>query len=145
MSFSDDIKKFSKKAEKNINLVYRRSCFVLSRSIILDTPVGNKKYWKRPYAPPGYVGGRLRANWQAGIESKPSGTISSEDKGGSLTANKVQGKVSNLKSGQRFYLMNNLPYAHAIEFGHSLRTPNGMMRLNIKRWKNIVKLVASTI
>jgi len=145
MSFSDQIAKFNEETKKKLNLVYRRSCFELSKRIIMRTPVGNSSIWKTKYPPKGYVGGRLRGNWQMGINSRPSGTLKATDKSGGSTVSKVQRGLGSLKIGRKFYLYNNLPYAHAVEFGHSKQAPKGMMRVSVKEWKNIVKLVASTI
>jgi len=54
----------------------------------------------------------------------------------------VQAEVLNLKAGQVIYLVNNLPYAIPLEYGHSSQAPGGMVRLTVQKWRPIVDAVA---
>ncbi|MNT90915.1 hypothetical protein D3C72_2319290 [compost metagenome] len=47
--------------------------------------------------------------------------------------------MSDFTVGQMAYLINNLPYAIPLEFGHSNQAPNGMVRVTIARFQQIVE------
>ncbi len=135
MSFSNDVNKFTKKADDNINKVFRGTVLSLFTRIIVGTPVGNPSLWKGK-APPNYTGGRLRGNWQVQINSIPRGTVNGKG------VPKINGIVSRLKNGQSIFLVNNLPYAFAIENGHSTQRPKGWVRTNILKYKSLIKAQA---
>lgn len=146
MSFSGDINKFTNNVFiKNVTKVFRRSCFEIVKRVIKRSPVGNIRLWKSGRGPKGYTGGRFRANWQAEINSKPRGVIEKIDKSGSATLSKALSKTNKLMIGRKFYLINNLPYSKKIEDGHSKQAPQGMIKVTVAEWQNIVKLVSSTI
>lgn len=116
------------KAVRNINLkcdkAIRAIGLQLFGAIIKDTPVDT---------------GRLRGNWQTTIGSPASGSFpSSTDKNGSISGAAMKAKVSQYKVGQKLFLTNNLPYAQAIEDGHSKQRPYGMVKTNVAIFKAIV-------
>lgn len=143
MSFRKDIKNFKDKAERAATGIFRGTALELFKRIIKRTPVGNPAIWERFSAPPGYAGGRLRANWLANINSAPQGTTSDKDKTGSKAigqAAKVSGRA---KLGDSIFLVNNLPYAGVIESGrHSKQAPLGMVRITVIEFKHIVRQLA---
>jgi len=128
--------------------------------IIRRSPVGDPELWlykhpQRGYidflsfkdAPPGYTGGRFRANWQASINAPIKGTIDT-DKNPETNASKA---ISSVKSAAKkkgalsYYLMNNLPYAKRLEDGHSSQAPNGIVKLAAAEWKSIVRIVSKMV
>lgn len=134
------------RAVLNINLkcdkTVRAIALQLFAAIIKDTPVGNPSLWKRK-PPPGYVGGRLRGNWQTTIGAPATGSMpDSKDRSGSATTNAMQAKVKEFKTNQKIYMTNNLPYAQAIEDGHSKQRPHGMVKTNVARFQAIVNRIA---
>lgn len=95
--------------------------------------------------PKGYVGGRFRANWQLGMDSQPDGelfvksppTVSFQS-GAETVANNLA-VISPLAGGHMYYLVNNLPYAQALENGHSTQCPpGGMVGLTVQEFQQIV-------
>ena len=111
----------------------------LFKSVILMSPVGNPDLSKHPVR--GYVGGRFKGNWQAGINSAPSGVLDGEDATGKKdeggpTIGKMIGTINGKASeGDAIYLVNNLPYAQRLEGGWSHRqAPNGMVALSIQKF-----------
>jgi len=40
--------------------------------------------------------------------------------------------------GQTVYLLNNLPYSVPLEYGHSKKAPQGMVRMTLARFQQIV-------
>ena len=67
-SFALDVARFAAQVPEREKQVIDKVCIDLLTSIVLRTPVGNPSLWKNP-PPKGYVGGRLRGNWNVGIGS----------------------------------------------------------------------------
>ena len=124
-SYSQAIKDFGKLPEK----VVRGTVLSMGAKIIQRTPVGNPALWKRPVK--GYVGGRLRNNWQFTFGQPATGTEEGVDPSGSKATAELRATAGRLKMGQVFYMTNNLPYATRIEFGHSKQAPQGMVRVTV--------------
>jgi hypothetical protein len=90
-------------------------------------------------APEGYVGGRFRANWHLSIDVIESVTFDEVDPGGQATIAALVSAVSDFTAGQTAYLINNLPYAILLEYGHSTQAPGGMVRITVARFQQIVQ------
>ncbi|MFZ2172398.1 MAG: hypothetical protein WAW61_22520 [Methylococcaceae bacterium] len=128
MSFTLDINKFIEKAGAQADLVPRRIVSGILRKVVLKSPVGNTANWKdQSHLPKGYVGGRFRANWQVGVDTMPSGKVSGTDKSGSKTIAAGIAAIPEQAAGHVYYVQNNLPYAQALEDGHSTQSPPGNM------------------
>jgi hypothetical protein len=139
MSFSGDIKKFNEKTEKAATNIFRGTALSLFGRIVYRTPVGNTSLWKTKYPPKGYVGGRLRGGWQAQLNSSPSSIKDKIDSGGSGTVSDASSVSGRAKLGDSIFFVNNLPYAKAIEDGHSKnQAPAGMVKVTILEFKRIV-------
>ncbi|QDL31483.1 hypothetical protein [Serratia liquefaciens] len=81
-------------------------------------------------APPGYTGGRFRANWQVGLDAAPQGETGQVDKSGGKTLAAGTLVIERFRVGmQAVYFTNNVPYAYPLEFGHSTQAPGGMVRI----------------
>lgn len=87
----------------------------------------------------GYVGGRFRGNWQFSIESPATGELDTIDPGGAATIDALIAGVQSLTAGQTAYIVNNLPYAIPLEYGHSTQAPEGMVRVTLARFQQIVE------
>nr|WP_218179145.1 hypothetical protein [Pseudomonas gingeri] len=90
-------------------------------------------------APEGYVGGRFRANWHLSIGVVESVTFDEVDPTGSETISALVAAIGDFTPGQMVYLINNLPYAIPLEFGHSKQAPAGMVRVTVARFQQIVE------
>ena len=77
------------------------------------TPVGDPSLWNYP-APAGYQPGTLKASW-------------------SLQFSAIT------QSGAYATVSNDQPYAQRVEFGWSTQAPNGMLRVTIKEWQDIIQ------
>jgi hypothetical protein len=121
--FTAQIAAFVEKAQGNIDLVVRKVALEMFTRVILKSPTDT---------------GRFRGNWQVAIGSIPSGTLALDDKAGTATIAKVQAEVLKLEAGQVIYLTNSLPYATRLEYGWSNQAPNGMVRLTIMEWNQVV-------
>ena len=116
MSFSSDIGKWNDKVEKAATKIFRGTALSLCGKIIVRTPVDT---------------GRLRGNWQVTLNAAPTGILDST---------KVQdaGDAKRAKLGDSVYIINNLPYAEVIENGSSKQAPQGMVKVSVAEFKNIV-------
>ncbi|WP_085708278.1 MULTISPECIES: hypothetical protein [unclassified Pseudomonas] len=85
-----------------------------------------------------YVGGRFRGNWQFSIGTPADGVLDQVDPGGNVTLAKLKLQVEQLTIGQTAYIVNNLPYAVPLEYGHSKQAPGGMVRITLARFQQIV-------
>lgn len=139
MTFAADLSRFAKKAEAATDAVVRKVTFDLFADVVRRTPVGNPSLWKNPdSAPDGYVGGRLKANWQASQNVPVTGTLTTTDASGATTIIAIAGAIGG--AGSVTYLANNLPYAHRIEFdGWSTQAAAGMVRVSMARVQQHVR------
>ena len=123
-SFELQIREFENMTTERSELLFKKVCFDLSNSIIMDTAVDK---------------GTARGNWQPDINSIQNDVLEIEDKSGNATVAKVASKTNNLRLGQYFTLTNNLPYILRLEYGWSrTKSPNGMVGINIMRFQNFV-------
>jgi len=144
-AFSEQIRAFAKKADARANLVVKKILFDVGSKLVLKSPVGDPKYWKRP-APPGYVGGRFRANWQYGSNSINKTTTMQIDKAGAATIGKLQGSIGDRVLGEVHFITNSLPYAIPLENGWSWRqAPNGMVQVTVLEFDPIVRAAAAEL
>ncbi|MBT9268587.1 hypothetical protein KKQ10_27285 [Pseudomonas sp. MG-9] len=89
--------------------------------------------------PEGYVGGRFRANWHISLGVVESVTFDEVDPSGAETTAALVAAMSDFTAGQMAYIINNLPYAIPLEFGHSTQAPSGMVRVTVARFQQIVQ------
>ena len=122
-SFELQLKEFENMTAEKSELLFKKVCFDLSNSIIMDTAVDK---------------GTARGNWQPDINSIQNDVLEIEDKSGNATVAKVASKTNNLRLGQYFTLTNNLPYILRLEYGWSKKSPQGMLAINVMRFQNFV-------
>lgn len=81
--------------------------------------------------PGGYVGGRFKNNWYVGFDSQPTETNDTPDASGQGSNSRGLAVLEVFRVGQvdTIYFTNNLPYAQALENGHSNQAPGGMVGL----------------
>ena len=148
MNFGDDLSKFSGRANSNIKKIKREVAIALFSAVIAASPVGDPDLWKstnkdskgRGQGPKGYSGGRFRANWRCSTNSINRKITENIDPTGSISKAAVASVCQTANSNDDLYLANSLPYAKKLEYdGHSSQAPQGMVRLNIARFRVIVK------
>ncbi|WQI92401.1 hypothetical protein R5O97_06020 [Citrobacter freundii] len=83
--------------------------------------------------PEGYVGGRFKNNWYVGLDSQPTETNDIPDASGQGSNSRGLAVLEVFRVGQvsTIYFTNNLPYAQALENGHSNQAPGGMVGLTV--------------
>ena len=143
--FTQQLQEFARKTDARVNLVVKKIILDIGTRLVLRSPVGDAKYWTVP-APPGYVGGRFRANWQFGIGNPDLHTDESIDPTGAASIGRINTKVPDEPIGQIHYITNSLPYAIRLEEGWSRRqAPNGMVRLTTLEFDPIVREAAAQL
>ncbi len=144
-SFGDDLRKIAEKTKERANFIVSKIVTDISTELVEKSPVGDGKYWQSA-PPPGYVGGRFRGNWNLGVGEADGSTTEAIDAGGAVTIAKIVGKMPADASGKVFFITNSLPYAIALEEGHSPRqAPNGMVAITVLEFEPIVRAAAESI
>ncbi|HBI3683167.1 TPA: hypothetical protein K3939_003842 [Citrobacter freundii] len=94
----------------------------LKRGLLANDSMDIKK-------PEGYVGGRFKNNWYVGFDSQPTGSNDIPDASGQGSNSRGLAVLEVFRVGQvsSIYFTNNLPYAAALENGHSGQAPGGMV------------------
>ena len=137
MSFTADISAFVRHANGNMDQVVRKIILDLGTRIVEKSPVGDATYWSSP-PPPGYVGGRFRANWQYQFGVVPSGVKDEISPTGAVSITSLLKVMTGPTRGIHF-IANNLPYAQRLENGWSRQAPRGMVGLTLGEFQNIVR------
>lgn len=126
MSFGKNIGSWVDRVNNRNDKVFRSVALRVFGSVVFRTPVDT---------------GRARGNWQTDINKDNDSELSFDDKGGLMVYRKAQQASSKLKTGDQFYLFNNLPYVSRLEQGSSLQAPSGMVKVTVANYKNIVSEV----
>lgn len=124
MSFASDIGRFNKKFEKKSTLVFRGTFLALAGKVILRTPVDT---------------GRARGNWQAQVNRPAKSVLDISDKSGSKANSEARTESVKAKLGDKLYLTNNLPYIEGLENGTSSQAPNGMVKVAVAEFDQVVR------
>lgn len=119
---------------------------LLTRKIILDIDKGVSK--RSPVDT-----GRFKGNWMLGVNTKPAGyNWELKDKkplgsiGDTVTIHNSQ--IPRKTAGNVYWLVNNLPYAIDLEWGHSPQTnyhPAGIVGLTLVQFSGIVERAMSSV
>lgn len=122
-----DLGGYSEKVMAKVSLIFRRTGLDILSRIIFRTPV---------------LHGLLRNNWFASIGSITSETTSSPGKVGAAAKSRGSKVIFGWspENSRSIFLVNNLPYAEAIEMGHSkVKSPQGMVRVTAMEFGMIVE------
>ncbi|SDJ38316.1 hypothetical protein [Pseudomonas abietaniphila] len=85
-----------------------------------------------------YIGGRFRGNWMFSIGSPDNTTTEEVDPSGRKSTARIVDGAIEFRAGDTAYITNSLPYAIPLEFGHSSQSPNGMVRVTVARFQQLV-------
>ena len=112
-----DISSLVAKTKGNLDLVVRKVTLDVMRSLVMKSPVDT---------------GRFRGNWQFGVNTMPTGYSDDKSKSGSAPIRAAVDAMPATTYGNKYYLINNLPYAQALENGHSKgQAPLGMVGITV--------------
>jgi hypothetical protein len=145
-NYAVQLAKFAQKAADITDRVVRGVVMEIGTRIVDRSPVGDGTLWKSP-PPKGYIGGRFRANWQYGNYSGagiPMADLPNIDKSGAASIARIAAGLPQKAAGMKHVLINNLPYAQALEDGHSTQAPSGMVGLVALEFPQIVRDVVAS-
>lgn len=137
-TFAIDISKWAEKTKQSIGDGVREVVMTAAANVDLRSPVGDSERWADniarasrglPALPEGYAGGHFRANNQYRFGSVPTGEIEGVDPDGSATLAAIRAGVYAAPIAGLHYIANNVPYARALENGHSTQAPQGIYGL----------------
>lgn len=128
-------------SESEIDII--KAALVTLQAVVVSTPVGDPTLWQFPSAPPGYVGGHARRNWNVSI-----GSFSDEVKGSAgagLGAGGASGEA--IAQGRdriqrftiekrRIIIQNNVPYIVPLNNGHSTQAPKNFVQAAVMAGTN---------
>lgn len=123
-SFAASLAEFAEQAKGAIDTVFREVIIEIGSSVITMSPVDT---------------GRFKGNWQYSINSPAQGTLDRLDPNGTAAHAELVDGALQFKAGQTAYIVNNLPYAIRLEYGYSDFTPDGMVRVTLERFQDIVE------
>lgn len=122
-SFALSLAEFAQQATEAIDASLREIVIELGGSLIRMSPVDT---------------GRFRGNWQFSVDAPAGGTLDEVDPSGSAATARLIGDSIAFRAGESAFIVNNLPYAIPLEFGHSDQAPGGMVRVTVARFQQIV-------
>jgi len=144
-TFAASLAVFAKKAPEQVRVVVRKASIDLLTATVMRTPVGNPDLWKSK-PPKGYVGGRLRANWNVSLVSPDTSTTDAIDKDGDPTIERGSAAIGEADGIKDIWIMNSLPYAIPVEYGHSKKqAPAGMVRVSVAEFQAFVDQAAASL
>ena len=123
MSFLSDIRKFNSNTEEAATEIVRGTALTLFGKVILRTPV---------------LTGRARANWQASIQRPANGVVDKNDKSGRAAMADAKSTVGKMRLGESILLVNNLDYIGDLENGTSKKSPEGMVKVTVAEFQQVV-------
>jgi hypothetical protein len=140
--FGKAVAAWSEKTGESVDDIVVATVMDLTRRVIRRTPVGNPDLWKSS-PPEGYTGGQAKGNWIASIGEPSAGVFD-----GVTAKNASKPMQWAMPSIQRapdnvYYLVNNLPYVVALEYGWSDQAPQGMVRLTVAEFNQSIEKAIS--
>jgi hypothetical protein len=138
-NFSASISEYARKTKQGIDDAVKDVINTLHAEVDRRSPVGNPSLWKGP-AYKGYVGGHFRANNQYKFGSVPEGEIPGVDPSGANSTAAARAAIASAPVVGVHYIANNVPYARALEEGHSqVQAPQGVYGLTVRSVANNLK------
>lgn len=127
-SFAEQVRTFSEKTKITMPTVIKKLALDMYTGIIMLTPVDT---------------GRARANWMMSVGSPNENITENVDKQGSSTIAAGMNNIVEYQGDQSIFITNNLPYIVPLEYGHSGKAPQGMVRLTVARFRNAMARITA--
>ena len=145
--FRRNFAKLIARAGRKLDYIPRWSALEIQRRLVMKSPVGDPSMWANPDSkPPGYVGGRFKANWRVHIGSINFDNTATPDPSGGRALTEGQGVVARLEVGPTIYITNSVPYSRRIEYDSwSKQASAGVVRTTVAEFKQIVTEAARQI
>ena len=131
MAIPFDPKEASRAVDEALAFVLRETAKPILRTLVFASPVGDPTLWQNPdAAPPGYVGGKFRANWQVDVTNQLpiDDELDDVDAAGADTIRAGEIMIETARTGDlAIWIVNNLPYGGPLNDGHSTQAPAGFV------------------
>lgn len=122
-NFAAALDRFKKQTLEKVEAVVRESAIEVGDRIVHRTPVKT---------------GRARRNWVATLGAPSNYALNEFDKNGAMTVARIRQVLEAFKLGEVIFIANRVDYALGLEYGRSRQAPNGMVRVTVVEWPDIV-------
>lgn len=122
-TFALQIGEFAALAKDNAQQVVRKVAGDVLAKTVLRSPVDT---------------GRFRANWVTSYGNPSYRTTAEVDRSGQGAILRGQSTIRRTPAGETIYILNSLPYAIPLEYGHSKQAPAGMVRVTVTEFQAFV-------
>ena len=129
-TFALSVAKFAEKAKLAPALVVRKTAIDMLSSLVRMSPVDT---------------GTFRGNWHISLGALDKNVSTGTDKSGDTTLAAGISALQNVTPGESVFLINNLPYAIPLEYGHSKQAPAGMVRITVKQFGEFLKKAVASM
>jgi len=114
-NFTLDLRKFVDSIpEEMVKPVVQKLAMHALRGVVMKSPVDT---------------GRFRGNWNVAVNHIDYSVTTAPDKSGGGVIAKGAALIAAAEPDQAIFISNNVPYAVALEFGHSKQAPAGVVAL----------------
>lgn len=146
-TFALSLAKFAEAAPEQARTVVRKVSIDMLTKVVMRTPVGNRELWAAnierkkkglPLYPAGYVGGRLRANWNTSFGAPSFRVTADKDPTGQGAILRGSATIRRAYGDFDIFMTNSLPYAIPLEYGYSKQAPVGMVRITVAEFQTFV-------
>lgn len=124
--FKLDLDKAFEEQQERVALIAMKIALEALNRVVLKSPVKT---------------GRFRANWTVAVGRQDLSITDEVDPTGQKTIAKGTPIILGQKGPAIIWLSNNLPYAQALENGHSQQAPMGMVALTYNELMQIVRVI----
>ena len=124
MNIQQQLNMIAAKTKRTVEQVNRSALWEVGNRIIIRSPVDS---------------GAFKSNW-LGATGQPDNTIVSGD---TDPSGKLKAQLDNLTLGQTFFFTNPLPYGQRLEDGWSEKAAQGMIKISVNEWPQIVESIGN--
>lgn len=137
-AFAIDLAKYAEARKSALGDVVREIVMTAAYFVDERSPVGKREIWADnisrasrglPLTPAGYLGGHFRANNQYKFGTPATDEVEGIDPSGAQAMAKIKASVLASPVAGLHYISNSVPYAQALEDGHSTQAPQGIYGL----------------
>jgi len=119
-----------RQAEEKAKAVAEHVALDVLRQVVLRSPVDT---------------GQFRHNWRFAIGGPDTSTTKMTDRDGTATVNEALTVLRQFKLGDVIHISNSLPYAYRLEYGWSKQAPQGMVRLTVQSYPQLLRQAVAAV
>jgi hypothetical protein len=119
--FEMGLKEFADSIPQQVGQLHRAVMLEGLKGVVLMSPVDT---------------GRFRGAWSVSIDAPDYTEHNTPDKSGGPTIAKGSATIGEIRAYSQSFITNAVPYAEALENGHSQQAPKGMLNVTFQRLKS---------